>query len=671
RRSSLLQWSLQRVPVAVTQQDSLGSLAGRRLLSAGRVAGTSRRQYISLYNYTPLDKTKLPKLRRHLRERWGDLGVVGRIYIAEEGINGQLVVPEPAVKAFERTFPRLLSDAKLFYGQLIEDKGESHESEEGPKAAEPFHKLDVRIREMILHDGFQGGPLNLKASGDSLPPDQWHQKLKTRNETQDSDTLVLDIRNFYEHEIGRFDGATRIMVDTFRDTFDALDEILEQHEKQHDGQKPKEVMMYCTGGIRCEKVGAYLTQYKGISNVQKLHGGIVNYMRFLKEQRQAAAEARARSDAATDGAAVDVEEEEISLFKGKNFVFDQRCVGELTGSEEVTDDVLGKCFQCGEPCNTHTNCSNVMCGGLILQCRPCAGSLLGACSEACRLEFVKMNLMTKQQLKEYRKQQAMQWMPPIPNALSKYVSKRSRASAARNLHTRHFTSSRALSKSIDDSTLQNDYVYNQSSTLTDDALLRHLRGETARTWPKAEQLIDEMQGKFLSFLVQTTPAKRVLEIGCFTGYSALCLANGLAPDGSLITCDINADTMQFAQRFFDRSSRAAQISAVHQVGLEYLTSLVSSAQQPFDFIFVDANKRKYKVYYDFILEHKLLHPAGLLVFDNTLFRGRVAAYDSGLASHKERIARGLAEFNSYVAQDPRTTQVVMPLWDGLTLVRQV
>ncbi|KAG3043152.1 hypothetical protein PI125_g27318, partial [Phytophthora idaei] len=178
-------------------------------------------------------------------------------------------------------------------------------------------------------------------AGNSLPPDQWHQKLKERNELDDSNTLVLDVRNFYEHEIGRFDGATRIMVDTFRDTFEALDEILVKHEKEHDGQKPKEVMMYCTGGIRCEKVGAYLTQYKGISNVQKLHGGIVNYMRFLKDQRQAAVEACARSD--------DAVVEEISLFKGKNFVFDQRCVGELTEAEEVTDDVLGQCSQCGEP----------------------------------------------------------------------------------------------------------------------------------------------------------------------------------------------------------------------------------------------------------------------------------------------------------------------------------
>ncbi|POM76923.1 Hypothetical protein PHPALM_5787, partial [Phytophthora palmivora] len=111
-----------------------------------------------------------------MREQWGQLGVVGRIYIAEEGINGQLVVPEPVVSNFEGSFPRLLRQAKLFYGQLIEDK---MQSEGELKAAEPFHKLDIRIRDQILHDGFLGGPLNLQVSGNSVPPEQWHQKLKT------------------------------------------------------------------------------------------------------------------------------------------------------------------------------------------------------------------------------------------------------------------------------------------------------------------------------------------------------------------------------------------------------------------------------------------------------------------------------------------------------------
>ncbi|CAI5733695.1 unnamed protein product [Hyaloperonospora brassicae] len=278
-----------------------------------------------------------------------------------------------------------------------------------------------------------------------------------------------------------------------------------------------------------------------------------------------------------------------------------------------------------------------------------------------------------QQRTQYWQPRASEWTMATRRATPTYVSKRLHTSSlARELSTRCFSTSRAVRKHIDASELQQTYAYDQSSGLNDDALLSDLRAETMRDRPKAEQLIDEMQGKFLSFLVQTTKAQRVLEIGCFTGYSALCLASGLAADGVLTTCDVDAACMQFAQRFFNKSPRAAQITAVHQDGLEFLHSITRSAcadQQPFDVIFVDANKRKYRAYYDFILEHHLLHASGLLVFDNTLFRGRVAVCASGEEGRKERIARSLADFNSHVLRDPRTAQVVLPLWDGLTLIR--
>lgn len=217
RRSLLLD---QRLPAGLARKVLLRQ---RHCISIGEEREISCGQYISLYNYTPLSKNKLPKLRRDLREQWGDLEIFGRIYIAEEGINAQLVVPEPAINAFKSSFPRLLQSAKLIYGHLIDNKliqtGKLN-------FAEPFEKLDIRIRNQILHDGFQAGDLNLQESGKSLAPEQWHKRLQERNALTDSETLVLDVRNFYEHEIGRFDGATRIMVDTFRETFDALDEIL-------------------------------------------------------------------------------------------------------------------------------------------------------------------------------------------------------------------------------------------------------------------------------------------------------------------------------------------------------------------------------------------------------------------------------------------------------------
>ncbi|TMW60842.1 hypothetical protein Poli38472_000884 [Pythium oligandrum] len=364
----------------------------------------TRLQYLSLYNYSQIAEEQLPRLRKQMFETWSELEVLGRIYLAQEGINAQLILPASNVDKFAASFPDLFTKENLNYGASYEV--ENGRGDEHPGSA-LFQKLDIRIRKQIVADGFTNGHLDLQDSGNALPPDQWHHKLQHRNQHQDDSTLVLDVRNFYEHEIGRFDGATRIMVDTFRDTFDALDDILKQHEEEHGGEMPREVMMYCTGGIRCEKVGAYLKQYKGIDNIHKLKGGIVHYQKFLKAHP-----------------------EESSLFKGKNFVFDQRCVSDelAESSEEVTSDVLGKCFQCGSPCNDHTNCSNLMCHGLILQCSSCATAYHGACSAGCRDEVIKMSTMTPEEQRLYRKTNAHLWRPENPNAPSasqvKYVKYR-------------------------------------------------------------------------------------------------------------------------------------------------------------------------------------------------------------------------------------------------------
>ncbi|GLD91923.1 hypothetical protein PINS_up000456 [Pythium insidiosum] len=426
---------LTRVRCCVRPRVAALACAGRRALSTA-----TRLQYVSFYNYTPIAEDHLPRLRRELHDVWSELRVLGRIYIATEGINAQLILPASNLEAFESAVPGL-------YGREHLNLGATYDAVDAKDAfvvdgVELFEKLDIRIRRQIVADGFERGHLDLQDSGNALPPDQWHQKLRqclkstassSTNADADADTgagaqpihtptadntntstnsnkndlLLLDVRNFYEHEVGRFEGATRIMVDTFRDTFDAVDEILAKHEAEHDGEKPREVMMYCTGGIRCEKVGAYLKQYKGIDTIHKLQGGIVNYQRFLKAHP-----------------------EEPSLFKGKNFVFDQRCVAGAVGgagaeSEVLTEDVLGTCFQCGEPCNDHTNCSNLMCHGLILQCKNCASQFLGACSEACREQVVKMQVMTPEDARAYRKENALRWRASNPNAVAppdmKYV----------------------------------------------------------------------------------------------------------------------------------------------------------------------------------------------------------------------------------------------------------
>lgn len=292
-----------------------------------------------------------------------------------------------------------------------------------------------------------------------------------------------------------------------------------------------------------------------------------------------------------------------------------------------------------------------------------------------------MKDMTLDELRRYRKQHSDRWKPLVPNALARYRQQQPCASQhlGRSVVSRCFHSSSSLTERVggrDDATPSvnvfktgilhdHSYAFQSSSPLVDAALLRELREATHREWPKAEQLIDETQGQFLRFLAQSVGATRVLEIGCFTGYSALCLAGGLSPGGSVVTCDVDEAATAFARRFFARSARSEQIEAVNADAAAFL----AAQTEPFDLIFVDANKRQYRAYYEAVLGRRLLAPDGLLLFDNTLFRGRVAASARGEAGNKERLARSLAEFNAHVAADPRTTQVLLPLWDGLTLVR--
>ncbi|DBA00348.1 TPA: LOW QUALITY PROTEIN: hypothetical protein N0F65_000533 [Lagenidium giganteum] len=615
------------------------------------------RPCLRFYNSTQLPEQDLPKWRRRLLAVGRNHGVLGRIYVATEGINAQVMLPVQHLDAWGRVFPELFSPAQLVLGAQID-----------ASSSLLFEPLHVRIINHLVHDGLDASvPLDVHDSGESVDPAAWHAELQAvRSSTTQQNTLVLDVRNFYEHAVGRFDGATRIMVDTFRDTFDAVDEILDQHTKVHG--KPEQVMMYCTGGIRCEKVGAYLTQVKDVPQVKKLKGGIVNYMQFLQANP-----------------------EEKSLFKGRYFMVDQRCVSSSDNdnvTDVVADDMLGKCFQCGEPWNYHSNCANVMCVGVMLQCPKCAHSYHGACTEACQQEVTRLAGLSEQARGAYRKTHAAQWQPVIPNALMR--SKRrpqaaKRAALAGSQSSRAFstrqpedptrveleTSARPARYDKTGNAVLSDYVARMSSPLEDHALLQELREVTKRDFIKYEQLSEEPQGQLLTFLTQLARAQDVLEIGCFTGYSALCLANGLPRErGHVLSCDLDAAALAVARSFFARSARATQLTAVEQDGLACLEA-AAVAKRQFDLIFVDANKRRYTAYYDWILAHGLLRPNGLMVFDNTLFRGRVVASDQGTAHKKEKIAHALAAFNAHVARDARTHQMLLPLWDGLTVVRHV
>ena len=177
----------------------------------------------------------------------------------------------------------------------------------------------------------------------------------------DPDTLVVDMRNHYEFEVGHFDGAIEIPSDTFREQLPLAVKLLEE-------KKDKPVIMYCTGGIRCEKASAYLL-HQGFKKVFHLEGGIIHYANCVKEKGLE------------------------NKFRGKNFVFDERL------GESISGEIIAHCHQCGKPADTHTNCKNSGCHLLFIQCSACAETYDGCCSQAC----MEIYHLPEEQQKELRK----------------------------------------------------------------------------------------------------------------------------------------------------------------------------------------------------------------------------------------------------------------------------
>lgn len=191
------------------------------------------------------------------------------------------------------------------------------------------------------------------------------------------------------------------------------------------------------------------------------------------------------------------------------------------------------------------------------------------------------------------------------------------------------------------------------------------RGETDQQLEQ-EMLTGHLEGQALKMFVQMVGAKRVLDIGMFTGYSALAMAEALPEDGCLVACEIDPYAAQFAQSLFERSPHGHKIGIKLGAAANTLDQLIAD-QATFDFAFIDADKRGYVEYYEKLLDSNLLAPHGYICADNTLFLGEVYLSES----EQSDTAKAIAHFNQVVADDPRTEQVLLPLRDGLTLIRRV
>jgi caffeoyl-CoA O-methyltransferase len=203
------------------------------------------------------------------------------------------------------------------------------------------------------------------------------------------------------------------------------------------------------------------------------------------------------------------------------------------------------------------------------------------------------------------------------------------------------------------------YVEQHTSPVPD--LLRELREETLRDLPYAQMQVGRVEGTLLRILVAISGARRVLELGTFSGYSALCMAAALPDDGRLVTCDIDPLATAVARRYFDRSPHGKKIDLRLGDAAQTLDELARSGAR-FDFAFIDADKESYVRYWDAILP--MLPPGGIVVADNTLWSGKVlhptAASD-----------RGIVAFNDHVAADPRVEHVLLSVRDGVLLARVI
>ena len=299
------------------------------------------RTTVSFYQYFPIADPKA--FRDQLYIELNKLNVFGRIYVAHEGINAQISVLQSNFEAFRYylySFPPLNN---LRLNNAIDDDGKS------------FWVLKIKVRDKIVADGIRDQSFSMEKKGHYVNAEQMNELMK------DPETVVIDMRNHYEYEVGHFENAIEIPSDTFRDQLPMAVDMMKE-------KKDKNIIMYCTGGIRCEKASAFLL-HKGFDHVYHLEGGIINYARQIKEQGLE------------------------SKFIGKNFVFDDRL------GERITEDIIAHCHQCGKPSDTHINCTNEACHLLFIQCEECNKKYEGCCSTECQ-EFIHLPIEEQKELRK-------------------------------------------------------------------------------------------------------------------------------------------------------------------------------------------------------------------------------------------------------------------------------
>jgi UPF0176 protein len=302
-----------------------------------------KRITLSFYRYVILEDPAL--LRDKLYADWSAFNAFGRIYLATEGINAQMSVPEEHWEDFKVS----LFSNKAFEGIpfkiAVEDDGKS------------FYKLSIKVRNKIVADGLEDSNFDVTNVGKHLSAKEFNEAMELPG------TIVVDMRNHYESEIGHFEGAICPDADTFREELPMVVDLLKD-------KKDQKVLLYCTGGIRCEKASAYFKHY-GFQDVNQLHGGIIDYARQVRNEGLE------------------------TKFRGKNFVFDERL------GERISEEVVSSCHQCGNPSDRHVNCLNDDCHLLFIQCEACEEKMKGCCTPEC-IEIASLPVEEQRKIRKGR-----------------------------------------------------------------------------------------------------------------------------------------------------------------------------------------------------------------------------------------------------------------------------
>lgn len=286
-----------------------------------------KRSTLSFYRYVQIKNPS--KMRDFLHEKLFDFGCKGRIYVAKEGINAQMNVPEHNWDEFNTFIQSQPEFNGVPYKFAVEEDSKS------------FVKLIVKHKQKIVADGLDDSTFDASDTGTYLTAAEMNAYI------ENPDAVVVDMRNAYESEVGHFKNAITPDVDTFREE---LKVVVDQLADKKDAP----IALYCTGGIRCEKASAWM-KHNGFKNVHHLRGGIIDYAHQVQEQGLP------------------------NKFKGKNFVFDERL------GERISDDIISFCHLCtAEKSDTHYHCKNQFCHVLYLGCKSCVKTKKGYCSVWCR-----------------------------------------------------------------------------------------------------------------------------------------------------------------------------------------------------------------------------------------------------------------------------------------------